>query len=218
MSFRKILFGYWLCCMLIACATNKPFKLPVSKKPPSNSQQIIELYSKENFGTDTIRVYSSQDLESPSFKYKGYKLDSIQLSLFPPGLIENVDEIRPAFACFRFTIDPDNLGLITRLPGEYSSTVINLFVYHIPTDSIYFHRQLAEDFGDAGDVFLKQSWLYKNPDGTIGLLVRDDRLYYNSMDNPADTSIDRQTSYHKSILLHDLLEAVDDSAYVRKFK
>ena len=153
---NKIRFTIFLIvCVLFSCTSNK--RSIVSTKPyfaPLKSPRIETLYKWISI-EDTLKVFSTQSLDDSTYKFHGKKLDSLQLSWFPEKFNFYFDEDQPVYACYKFKIDAFNTGLITRVYSEYVSSKIQLFVYYHPADSIYNYRDLAEDFGDGGDVFFK---------------------------------------------------------------
>lgn len=218
MIHKKRFIVFLLSALLIACVTNKPLKHPVSKKPSSNNNKIANLYPWI-FITDTLKIYSSSaEIDNPKYAFAGKKIDSIKLALFPSYLNLSVDEVRPIYACSRFKIDNERWGLITRMGGEYSSTAVNLFIYEPRKDSLCFYKELAEDFGDAGDVYRKTTWLFLIPDKLVGAFTRSDRLFYNMVDNPADTSVERNVTFTRYVMPDVTESDVDDLLLHRKFK
>jgi hypothetical protein len=205
--------------LLVACSTHKPaLKHPVSKKPSTNNNKIANLYPWL-FITDTLKIYSSSaEIDNPTYPFHGKKIDSLKLALFPAYLDLSVDELRPVYACGRFKIDDERWGLITRMGGEYSSTAVKLLIYEHRKDSLYFYKELAEDFGDAGDVYRKTTWIWPKEDKLIGAFTRSDRLFYNMVDNPADTSVERSVSFTRYVMPDVTESDVEDLLLYRKFK
>lgn len=216
---KKRILGYWMCGLFMACTTNRPdLKHPVSKKPSSNNNKIANLYPWL-YITDTLKIYSSSvEINDPKFPFSGKKIDSLKLALFPSYLDLTVDELRPMYACSRFKIDDERWGLITRMGGEYSSTAIKLFIYDHRKDSLYYYKELAEDFGDGGDVYIKTTWLFPKEDKRIGAFTRSDRLFYNSVDDPGDTIVERSVFFSRYVMPDVTESDMEDLLLYKKFR
>ena len=203
--------------LLIACVQSKPIvELKANEKTLTKNQRIEQFYKPYYF--DTLKVYSTQYLDDSNFVFRGKKLDSAQLSLFPYPFSFYYDEEQPIYACYRFKIDNNNVGLITRVYSEYTSTRIQLFVYDKLKDTIYNYRELAEDFGDGGEVFYQTSWLYYNKDKSVSCFTQEDRLYYHSVEDMNDTTVDRGRSYLYTKFLSTDTTSMIDKKLIKKFR
>src|SRR5262245_3153331 len=68
----------------------------------SKHKSLLTKYKDISF--DTLKVFSAEDLESVNYKYKGIKLDSIDVMLFPKELTDRYTFDNYFFACFKFAI------------------------------------------------------------------------------------------------------------------
>ena len=196
-----------------ACAMNKHQQ---KRSVNSKNVTIISLFPEISF--DTLNVFSWSDVDDPKYKYKGILLDSTRLKLFPEYLNFTYEASQPMCMCYRFKLDKINTGLIMRTFSEYVSSKIQLFIYDQKMDSIYYERDLAENFGDGGEVFLQESWLYFSTNKKIMCFTEETNLYYNSVDNPADTSVEH-SSYYKlvELLSPDTIRTIDKNI-INRFK
>lgn len=140
-------------------------------------QPLLDCYT--DLKTDTLLVATPGNLEDASSVYHGKLIDT---ALLPPEFEPSSD---PYYACFKFNLDNNTIGLITRCPDEYASSSIKLFAYHQQNNTITFETELANTWGDAGDFLDKSSILYRNIDkGWMGIIEN----YVGSEATPADST------------------------------
>ena len=123
----------------------------------------------------------------------------------------NFSEQPSLFAIYQFDIDNNRLGLITRTPSDYLPSSIKLFVFDKTKDSITSYIELAENIGDAGDVSIKNSWLFRNKDKQVQTLIAVTDLHYNSADNPRDTSVVKDAHFYLLDLSKHLIDTISDN-------
>jgi len=92
------------------------------------------------------------------------------------------------FATYKFDIDANRTGLLTRSPGQYDASSIKLLIYDKQKDAITDYFEVAELWGDAGDKFEEASWLYKNPDKTINCVLWQQSTHDGKLDGDDDTT------------------------------
>jgi hypothetical protein len=128
--------------------------------------QLLKLY--KNINADTLEIYPQPGEATTPWKYSGTLIDTALLALLPVEL----RSYEPFFyACYKFDLDANTIGLITRTPSEYESSSIKLFALHKKTNTITLETELADHWGDAGDAVTKSSWLYRNQQrGWLGIL------------------------------------------------
>lgn len=126
---------------------------------PSDIDSLIHLYKA--FEQDTLEILPGAFGDPDTWHFKGTAIDS-QLQPLLSDRRYNEDYL--FYACYKFNLDANTIGLVTRSPSEYESSSVKLFAYHKKTKTITFETELAEEFGDAGDVLIKKSWLYHSPD------------------------------------------------------
>ncbi|GAB3919323.1 hypothetical protein [Mucilaginibacter boryungensis] len=175
----------------------------------------MSLYQPINI--DTFKVFSAENTDSAGYKFKGKRIDTTLLYLLPKGILWDDTE---CFAVYKFTIDKNNIGLITRTPGQYSTSSIKLLVYDKRKDTINDFFELAEKWGDAGDVLEKVAWIYKADNHKFNYLIWEEFSHYNSIDNDKDTSVNRDDTYSLleiSNAKHDTLNKKAEALF-KKFK
>jgi len=162
-----ILFiGYLTACGSNSTTPKKVVKEEVSPaidsssvKEEKNYENLLKKFKTVSF--DTLKVsYSEEEKNNPFF---GKELTVKEAKSLPIGFTENYfGKMTGVYACCQFPIDSDRLGLITRIPAEYESTSIVLFIFDLKKNKIldeYHH--LATSSGDAGETYVRTSWLFK---------------------------------------------------------
>ncbi len=152
-----------------------------SKSETSAEKSSVDTFSTVNSSPDSAKVWTSKnqdfldkfrqiDLDSTRFVAPDYAEKSIgpsfseeEISLFPFEVTESFVGNKTDFqAHSRFDIDENTIGLVARMPGEYSFTALKLFFYDKTKDEVspqYF--ELADKLGDAGYAEEIKSWLWK---------------------------------------------------------
>lgn len=156
-------------------------------KKESRFKNLLSKYASISF--DTLEVYSGEALESDRYKYKGKQLDSADVALFPAEFVRQY-AIDPGFyACYRFALDNRRMGLITRTPSIYEPSSVKLLVYDKRTDSITGTIELADAWGDAGDVQIKTSWLFRDKGKGYRSFTWVKESHDNSLEDEKDTTV-----------------------------
>ncbi len=159
-----------------SCADHKP----VVKE--SKFAVLVAQYKEINI--DTFRVYSTSEILSDTFKFKGTLIDTIIVKQFPKQLLYNFQFDKEYYACFKFFIDSNRTGLITRTPGEYTSSSIKLLVFDTQKDSIVNFSELADNWNDAESDMIKTSWLFRNLDNQINNFIWQRDNFVEDTDDP----------------------------------
>lgn len=150
----------------------------------------------KNASADTLFVFSAGEFVQGN-TYKGTAIDSISALLLPDSIGQARYETQPeVFAVCQFAIDSNRTGLIARTPSEYAPTSIKLFSYDNIKDSLTDYVELADNWGDAGDWMIKQSWLFKDDSRHMKALICVTNGHDNSVDNPKDTTVEEQDLYY----------------------
>ena len=84
--------------------------------------------------------------------------------------------------------------------------------------SLAFWCTGSEDFGDGGEVFLQTSWLYLNKNKSIGCFTENINMYYHSVEDMNDTTVDRGVYYKYVQLLGEDTLTVIDKNVIKKFR
>ena len=120
---------------------------------------------------DFLNKFRQIELDSTKFiapdyseKNIGKPLSKEELLLFPEDLNYQTftGDYNDFEAVSRFEINENTIGLVARMPGEYSFTSLKLFFYDKKSDAMlpkYF--ELADKLGDAGYSEEIKSWVWK---------------------------------------------------------
>lgn len=216
---RKILFFVCITGILFthSCGTTtvKENMTPATESVPTRFTQLASLY--KGAGTDTLYIFSAANIEDPAFSLRGTAMDSAHVWLLPYNLRASYEWNKDFGACFQFAIDSLRTGLVTRLPSEYVSSAIKLLVFDHPKDSVTNSIDLADTFGDAGDVSEYSSCLFHNKERNLLLLTYHWSSYDHSVEDTADTRVDRWYNYSLYKISGDALDTLSkDSAEIIK--
>ena len=212
----KQFFTIGIVLLLFSCG-NDPAPETVEKKT-SRFEQILNKYKEISF--DTLNVYSTfEDPDTDSYYFRGVLFDTTEL-VFIPKTLDHYD--CTYYACYKFAIDSATTGLITRCPGEYSATVLKLFVFDQLKDSVTATYFLADNFGDAGEVMITTSWLLNPKPEGFSFFTYYESEYQHSVENENDTTIDRCYSASYYVLKNGIPDTTEISdpeiiASFRKF-
>jgi hypothetical protein len=180
--------------LIFSCDTKRTPQTKVETKRESKFIKLLNKYKSISF--DTLKVFSAEDLESNTYKFKGTHLDSTDVALLPKDIAEQYYYDQGFFACYKFYIDTATVGLITRTPSEYVPSSIKLFILDKRKDAIVDYTELAESFGDAGDVTEKISWLFRDKSKMINSFMWVEESHDNSVDNEKDTTVEVWNYYY----------------------
>lgn len=184
----------FLFCFLIlaACANeSENAAVPPPEPPKKKYDSLIARFRKITL--DTLKVFSQQDLKG---EYEGVTLDSFKArqlrAAMEPGYLND----QPGFhSVYRFTVDDKHMGLLARTPSHYVASSVNLYMLRTADDSLKHIGQLADYWGDAGDVYTKTSWLFRSGKelrAFMQVIMRHD----NMVDNPKDTTVKIVKDYY----------------------
>jgi hypothetical protein len=203
--------------LLFSC-DQKPAKQQQAKtSKASKFKSLLTKYKDISF--DTLKVFSSAELESRQYKFKGKQLNSADVSLFPKELLELYSNDNGYFACYKFHIDNKRTGLITRTPSTYEPSSIKLLIFDKQQDAITDFIELAETFGDAGDMAEKTSWLFKDERKKYKSFMWVEESHDNSVDDENDTTIQTRNYYYLFDLSKAKLDTLnkDEKELLKKF-
>jgi hypothetical protein len=165
----------WVICLAFlgqaGCdSATKSQLYPDNKLQAATSSPVIAHQDKEKLlalfePLDTFPVKVSTKIgewegpQSPRFLWKGRTLPDQYLYLFD-SLVQVDDNNYTGetfYATKRFRVDDRTQGLITRVPGQYWSSQIYLFLLDTASFRLTRGYRLAESWGDAGDSFYLES-------------------------------------------------------------
>ncbi|NIG56696.1 hypothetical protein [Chitinophaga sp. Cy-1792] len=175
---------------LFACNTGtRPSKADLREEQAI--QHLLARYKKVSF--DSLKVYPASDLEDAAYRFKGKALDTNDVRLLPTGDWSGDTGV---FGCFRFRLDSTRWGLLTRVPSYYESTSIRIFIYDQVTKKITDGTQLAETWGDEGDSFQQESWIYKEKTNGWNICSNLSTGYDHSVNDANDTTYETKEMYY----------------------
>ena len=128
--------------------------------------------------------------------YEGIHIDSIDVALLPSALSEQYANNNSFFACYKFSIDSNRTGFITRTPSTYESSSIKLLIVDRQQDAITNFIELAEIFGDAGDMAEKTSWLFRDENNKYKSFIWVEESHDTSVDDQNDTIVQTWNYYY----------------------
>ncbi|MBW0179375.1 hypothetical protein [Sediminibacterium sp.] len=166
-----------LAVMLLVCGCKD--------RTSSNEDNLLLAY--ETIAADTVFVFPAKDDFNENYFYHGKVLDSLQILVFPQEIAASHFNDPPGlFASKRIKVGENYWGLITRSPSVYYPSSIKLFIYNEQTKKINpSYIELAESFGDAGDSFEKESWIFTNG-GKLNILIHQNNSHDHSLDEEPD--------------------------------
>ncbi|MCW3073096.1 MAG: hypothetical protein JWP69_165 [Flaviaesturariibacter sp.] len=201
-----------------SCSSSETNQQTTRTSQVSKFKNLLTKYKDISF--DTLQVFSSGDLESNQYKFKGTQLDSADVLLFPNELAEQYVNDNGYFGTYKFAIDSTRIGLITRTPSTYEPSSIKLLILDKRKDAITDIVELAETFGDAGDMAEKISWLFQSEHKTYKSFTWIEESHDNSVDDENDTTIQTWNSYYLLDLSKAKIDTVseDEKELVKRFR
>ncbi|MCW3105073.1 MAG: hypothetical protein JWO09_3513 [Bacteroidetes bacterium] len=197
---------YFLSILLLsACSSN-----------PSTDQSATETPATRDLGKtfadinpDSLYVYSIENTEDKNYKFAGRLLDSSIISIFPYYVKGDQRWKTEYFGCYKFAIDSSRIALVTRVPGEYVSSSLQLFIYDIQKDSVTQQIDLADLWGDAGEFSEHNSCIFYSPEKELKILS----YYWSSYDHSVDQETEGDTliEYWEGYLLRGLSKNAGDT-------
>ena len=123
---------------------------------------------------DTIHIFSPVEKEGGS-KFIGKRIvpEFYKYFLFDAHMKQSLDTINNIFSCYRIRLSDTRSGLIVRIPGQYSETAVNLFLWDHQSKKIIGNFELSDETGDGEWYFVKDAWLVDiNKDNRLDILAR----------------------------------------------
>lgn len=195
---------------LVACKeTGKETKETPAEGMDEETMALLSHFKE--LPADTLRVYSP-DFQNTDDAFYGEPLDSTHVSTFPEPFYPAPESTTGYFACYQFAIGTHTVGLIVRTPAMYVSSSVKLFVYDIPTKKVTSSMELAESWGDAGDIQEKEAFILRSNQNGVEVLLWDSQSHDNSIENPADTTITTRDRYYRVQVSSQLDTLSDDTA------
>ena len=205
----KELFYLTCLCAVFSCGEPEPINSKPGTKDSKHKKTLAYFY---NIGIDTLAVEPPLDANSVFY---GKEIDSAGTMMFPEEIRkEYFDNTPELFGIFKFVIDSNRLGLITRTPTKYAPVSIKLFFFDIKKDTITNYIELANGLVDAGDYLNLNSWLFRDSSKRLQTLIWEHQRHDNSVDNEKDTTVSTADYY----TLLDISKPRIDTIFDRKEK
>jgi hypothetical protein len=193
-------FVVLLIVALASCSDSEVKKQTPTKKVNPDSLKYATFLEKFNsLEFDTLEVYSLNSIDDSNYLFKGTSLDSLEIALLTDEFTSSRNSDMGYFACGKFKVNDSLTALILRVPSEYDPSDIYLFYYNNLRHHLIPCLPLSVSFGDAGDVFVKNSWIINN-DSIHIVFTEDLTEHYNVVDDPEDNSVTREQQRYKYTL------------------
>ncbi len=168
--------------LLFSCSSSQ------KKEGEENSQSAVEVRKSSEITVtdssflalfpeisgDTIHIFSPAEKEGGS-KYIGKRIvpEFYKYFLFDVYMKRSLDTINNIFSCYRIRLSDTRSGLIVRIPGQYSETAVNLFLWDNQAKKIIGNFELSDETGDGEWYFVRDAWLVDiNKDSRPDILTR----------------------------------------------
>lgn len=169
--FAAVLLTAFTSCKKNETTVNQRYEADTTASVSQNNTLQTERpwVSKNQVFLDKFKII---ELDFTKFSAPNYEVKSVgpsltkeELQLFPKSLKVDsfIGEPDSFQAHSKFDINDNLIGLVARMPGEYSFTALKLFFYDKIKDEIlpqYF--EVADHTGDAGYSEKMTSWLFKD--------------------------------------------------------
>ena len=159
-----------------------------------NTYYKLHRYYKDTSFNDLYIYPDTLGIDS-IFVFKGRAIDTNVLNLLPGDFVGDLAWSSEYYGIYCFDIDSVYSGFITRIPGEYSSSDIALWLFDRKKDNVVKSMSLASLYGDAGDYSISNSCLFFDKGKLLNVL---NRLYYSydhSVENENDSALDVSQSF-----------------------
>lgn len=215
----KRTFIYIFIATLLSCDQSEKTDTTVETKSGSKYEKLLSKF--KDISIDTLRVYSPEySSEKLTGEYIGIELDSTDAILFPNDIaLQHFNDPPGLYAIYKFSVDSNTLGLITRTPSEYVPASIKLFYFDKIKDSITSYLELADSWGDAGDYMSKDSWLFKDSLQNLQAFTWVMEGHDNSADNENDTTTQEWNYYYLLNISKPKVDTIskDEKELIKKF-
>ncbi|MFM6982839.1 MAG: hypothetical protein ACKOXF_01810 [Chitinophagaceae bacterium] len=173
----------------------------------TESAEAVSVYNIDSFlakfteiAFDSLKVYTTDQVDADTSFYKGNPLDSVDApfiaTLYGNDVFESSREYLSQFyACYKFKIDEERMGLIVRCPSEYVSSFLEVFEYNCKTSKVKHLINLSELWGDAGDSYERCSYLFRAGKG-IGVYQYNMSSYDHSVEDEKDSTVDKWYNHY----------------------
>lgn len=208
----------------IACRDNKREAVvktdTASKRAPSSVKSFSDSFDSLN--RDSLLVYprmSSNAADEPSYPFSGKPLKDFDVREVDTSRFEHpVKRKMSFFATNKIPLGKDHTGLLLRTPSIYWESAIYLLLWDNTLNKVTDQLEIAEWWGDAGDLVFVQSWLLDLKKDNPKILVVKNITKPKDLNKPSIT-VTTDTVYRYIIKdNHFILEtkAETDRDYLRR--
>lgn len=117
-------------------------------------QELLSLYPQQNLPLHLSTKELTVSSKSKGNFVEGKLIPEQFLSVFGKVIKSEGNDV---FAVTKVPLPNQKIGLITRVPGMYTSSKLMLFVLDLKSGAITGKCEVAETFGDAGDSYVRTS-------------------------------------------------------------
>jgi len=210
--------------ILIACHDNKKdthIKADTAVKPPP----LVSKTLADNFDTlnrDSLLVYprmSSNASDDPTYPFSGTPLKNFDVKNIDTTLFEHpVKKKMSFFATNKIPLGENHTGLLLRTPSIYWESAIYLLLWDNTLNKVVDQLQVAEWWGDVGDMVFIQSWLLDLKKDEPKILVVKNISRPKDLKDPSET-VTTDSAYRYTIKNNRFkleAKAQTDRDYLRK--
>jgi hypothetical protein len=180
----------------------------------------LSVYYKDTTFADLF-IYPDTAYIDSLFFFKGKQIDSITFNLLAENVTRGLPWTEGFYGIYSFKLNSQFVGLLTRTPGEYSTTALSLWIYDIAKDSIVNNIQLADIFGDAGDAQTTNSYIFFDKESTLNALTLIHYTHDHSLDDVEfpDSKVDESYSYYLTKINADKIDTLskDSTALIKQY-
>jgi len=171
---RKIIITILILFIIVSCKQN-------NYNDKTKFSRLAVFYKDTSFVN--MFIYPDTTHRDSTYLFGGKQIDSITINLFTEKVTYGLPWTEGFYGIYSFKFNKQYTGLLTRTPGEYSPTVVSLWIYDIKNDSIVNNIQLSNIYVDAGDIQTKNSYLFFEKGEELKVLTFIHNIHDHSLDD-----------------------------------
>lgn len=162
----------------LSCSNLKDNKTTTQTAAKDSSDFFLDLFVDIN--PDNLHIYSPCG-KTDGNKFGGKLIDRQFYNFFKfnkdnKEFIENISQdsnLYHLFNCYKFPLTADRLGLLVRIPSQYTESAICLYIWDNKNKKIIGAQTMTDGYGDEGWYFVRDAWLKDvNKDNQIDIITR----------------------------------------------
>jgi hypothetical protein len=182
---EKLAWGVFV--LLAGCGVqNNDRHLPLSK--------LLSVYQDTTFSQ--MYVYPDTAYIDSLYFFRGSLIDSATFRLLQNQKTVKLSGVDGFYGLYSFKMNEENIGLLTRVPSKYASTMVSLWIYDAVKDSIVNSIQLSDVVGDAGYVTTFSSYLFFDDQKQLNILTYEHFEYDHSIEDESDRTFEENHIYY----------------------